>query len=111
MIRPLFFGGILPYRKNRRLIQMLGEYMNNHPEEPQSEKNQASETYEILPNGKKRYLKATVGDYIFTILLPFWGLLIGSIAILRGEKKRGQTMFLLGVAVLILIALLPLLRF
>ena len=62
--------------------------------------------YEILANGKKRYLKATVGDIAFCILLPFWGLLIGGIALARGEAKRGLTMMLLGVGLLIAIILI-----
>jgi hypothetical protein len=65
--------------------------------------------YEILPNGKKRYLRATVGDIAFCILLPFWGLLIGGIALARGEARRGLTMMLLGVGLLIVILLIRLL--
>ena len=65
--------------------------------------------YEILPNGKKRYLKATVGDIVFCIILPFWGLLIGGIALARGEAKRGLTMMPLGAALLMVIVLVRLL--
>ena len=54
--------------------------------------------YEILLSGKKRYLKATVGDIIFSLLVPFWGVVIGCFALLRGEKKRGQTMMQIGIA-------------
>ena len=61
--------------------------------------------YEILPNGKRRYLKATVGDIFFCCLLPFWGLIVGGIAFSRGEKKRGQTMMLLGLALVAVVVL------
>ena len=53
--------------------------------------------YEILSNGKKRYSKPTVGDIIFSLLLPFWGVVIGCFALIRGEKKRGQKMMLIGI--------------
>ena len=66
----------------------------------------ASAAYEILPNGKKRYLKATIVDIAFCLLLPFWGLLIGAVAFGRGEYKRGQTMMLLGVVSLVVVVLL-----
>lgn len=66
----------------------------------------ASADYEILPNGKKRYLKATIGDIVLCLLLPFWGLLIGAVAFARGEYKRGQTMMLLGVVLLVVLVLL-----
>jgi peptidoglycan/LPS O-acetylase OafA/YrhL len=65
-----------------------------------------SSAYEILPNGKKRYLRATAVDIIFSILLPFWGFLIGAIALARGEQKRGLTMVLIGIAGLALYAVL-----
>lgn len=61
--------------------------------------------YEILPNGKKRYLRATGGDVFFCVLLPFWGLVIGGIAFVRGEKKRGQTMMLIGCVGLLIFAI------
>jgi hypothetical protein len=80
--------------------------MNADSEKPQSPESETSATFEMLPNGKKRYLKATIGDYIFSLILPFWGVVIGGSAIIRGEKKRGQTMILVGVAELILFALL-----
>ena len=67
---------------------------------------QATETgnspeYEILLNGKKRYLKATTGDIVLSVLLPFWGLVIGGVATAKGEHRRGRTMMLIGVAGLI----------
>jgi hypothetical protein len=52
---------------------------------------------EILPNGKKRYLRATRVDLALCLLLPAFGLLIALFAVLRGEKKRAETMFLLSL--------------
>jgi hypothetical protein len=66
----------------------------------------AGKDFELLPNGKKRYLQATTGDIVFCVLLPFWGLVIGCVALARGEGKRGKTMMLLGLAqVVIAVAL------
>ena len=65
-----------------------------------------SKPYEILPNGKKRYIRATIGDIVFSLLLPFWGVVIGGIALARDEAKRGKTMMLIGaVELAILLAL------
>lgn len=41
--------------------------------------------------------KATIGDIILSILLPGWGILIGIIALLKGEGTRGGQMLGLGV--------------
>ena len=62
--------------------------------------------YEILPNGKKRYIRATVVDVIISLLFPFWGLLIGGIAAARGERKRGLTMMAIGGIVIAMFFLL-----
>jgi hypothetical protein len=80
--------------------------MNTDSEKTKLLGGETSASFEILPNGKKRYLKATIGDYIFSVILPFWGVVIGGVAILSGEKKRGQTMMLVGGAALILFVLL-----
>jgi hypothetical protein len=62
--------------------------------------NDSSTPYEILPNGKKRYTRATGVDIVFSIFLPLWGVVIGGIAALRGETKRGATMMLIGAIAL-----------
>ena len=60
--------------------------------------------YELLPNGRKRYLKATGGDIIISSIAPGWGLIIGALAFLiKGEKKRGTTMMIIGAIVLLLL--------
>ena len=60
--------------------------------------------YEILPNGRKRFLKATGLDIVISIFLPGWGLIVGAMAFLiKGEKKRGATMMIIGAIVLFLV--------
>ncbi len=54
-------------------------------------------------NGRKRLSKATTGDIILSVLLPGWGVLIGLIALCKGEKKRAVTMIAIGACVLALI--------
>ena len=64
----------------------------------------ANKDYEILPNGRKRLLRATFLDIIISIILPGWGFIIGAFALLiKREKKRGATMMAIGVGVLVLI--------
>lgn len=59
--------------------------------------------YEILPDGRKRFLKATPVDIIVSIILPFWGLAIGGYAYFgKGETKRGATRMIIGAIVLFL---------
>lgn len=65
--------------------------------------------YAYTPDGKKRYLKATVGDIILSVILPFYGLAIGLIALCKGEKARAFTMLTIGVGVLGLLVLSSLL--
>ena len=77
-------------------------------ESSSSAANDSSKPYEILPNGKKRYTRATTGDIVFSIFLPFWGIVIGGIAAIRGETKRGKTMMLIGAVVLAIWVLLRL---
>lgn len=50
----------------------------------------------------KKLEEATKADIVLSIILPFWGLVIGLVAFLRGEKKRGQTMMGTGLAFLVL---------
>ena len=52
---------------------------------------------------RKRLSKATTGDIILSVLLPGWGVLIGLIALCKGEKKRAVTMIAIGVCVLALV--------
>lgn len=69
--------------------------------------NSVSENiYEILPNGKKRYLKATWFDIVVSAVVPIWGLVVGVFALTKGEKRRGLTMIAACVAGGVLVALL-----
>jgi len=36
---------------------------------------------------------ATVYDILLSVLMPFWGIIVGMIAICKGETRRGLTMF------------------
>ena len=59
--------------------------------------------YEILPDGRKRFLKATGIDIVISIILPVWGLAVGGYAYFgKGETKRGATMMIIGAIVLVL---------
>jgi hypothetical protein len=59
---------------------------------------------ELLPNGRKRLLKATAIDIIVSIILPGWGVLVGAFAFFaKGEKKRGATMMIIGAVILFLL--------
>ena len=53
-----------------------------------------NEDSEVLPNGSKRFLKATVFDIIFSICMPPFGFIVGALASIKGEKKRGATMMI-----------------
>lgn len=60
--------------------------------------------YEILPDGRKRFLKATGVDIIISIFFPGWGLIVGAFAFFaKGEKKRGATMMIIGAIILFLV--------
>lgn len=39
--------------------------------------------------------KATTVDIVLSCLLPFWGIVVGFIALAKGEKKRAGTMILI----------------
>jgi hypothetical protein len=58
-----------------------------------------------LGGNAMKYEKATTGDIILSITLPGWGVLIGLIALLKGEFKRAWTMIGIGIALLAIIAL------
>lgn len=47
--------------------------------------------------------KATTGDIILSVIIPGWGVLIGLIALVKKEFRRGLSM--LGISVLMLIVL------
>ncbi len=53
--------------------------------------------HEILPDGRKRFLRATMVDVLVSLFLPSWGLIVGFMALLKGEGKRGLTMMGLGI--------------
>lgn len=60
--------------------------------------------FELLPSGRKRYLRATPLDIIISIFLPGWGIIVGGIALfLKRETKRGVTMIVIGIAILVLL--------
>jgi len=60
--------------------------------------------YEMLPSGRKRFLKATGVDILISIFLPGWGLLVGGWAFfVKGEQKRGATMMIIGGIILFLV--------
>ena len=46
---------------------------------------------------RKKFEKATTGDIILTLILPGWGVLIGIIALIKGERKRARTIIVLGI--------------
>lgn len=50
----------------------------------------------------KRLEQATGGDIALSIMFPGWGVLIGLIALIKGERKRAGTMIGLGVVLLVL---------
>jgi hypothetical protein len=55
---------------------------------------------------REKLVKATIGDIILSVIIPFWGLLIGLIALIKGEGKRGGTMMAISVGIMILLILL-----
>jgi hypothetical protein len=65
--------------------------------------NKPSKAYVLTPDGKKRFIKATTFDIIISIFLPFWGVVVGIIALCKGETKRGFTMLAIVACVTLLI--------
>jgi hypothetical protein len=61
-----------------------------------STKQEQDVPYEVLPSGRKRYTRATVVDIVLSVILPLWGLVIGGLALVKGERKRGFTMIGVG---------------
>ena len=50
--------------------------------------------------------KATTGDIILSVIIPGWGVLIGLIALIKQELKRGFTMIGISALMIIVIAIL-----
>lgn len=50
--------------------------------------------------------KATTGDTILSVVIPGWGLLIGLIALIKKEFRRGLTMIGLSLLMILVIAIL-----
>jgi hypothetical protein len=69
---------------------------------PEAKHLKEGQEFVTSPEGKKRYLKATWVDIVISILLPGWGIIVGGFALLKGEKKRGRTMLVIGSVVLLL---------
>ena len=61
--------------------------------------------YELTPSGRKRFLKATIFDMVISAVLPLWGVIVGLIALSKGEKNRAVTMFTIGVAMTLIMIL------
>jgi hypothetical protein len=49
---------------------------------------------------RQKFENATQGDIALSIFLPGWGVIIGIIALLKGEKQRAVTMIGIGIVVL-----------
>ena len=75
------------------------------PQQEVESKPAPSTDYVLTPSGKKRWLKATTGDIILSVLFPGWGLGIGVFALCKGEKKRAVTMISIGVCIILLLLL------
>ena len=58
----------------------------------------------------KRFEKATTGDIILSVILPGWGILIGLMALCKGEKQRAKTMMGIGACLLVALILIGFLR-
>ena len=49
--------------------------------------------------------RATVGDIVLSVVLPGWGVIIGVVALCKGEKRRACVMLAIGTAIIVLLAL------
>jgi hypothetical protein len=49
---------------------------------------------------KGKLQTATVGDIVLSIILPGWGIIVGVIALVKGEVRRAGTMAAISIAVL-----------
>jgi hypothetical protein len=60
----------------------------------------------ITPSWRKSYARASKGDWVFTVLVPGFGIIIGLRALFRGESKRGLTMIIVGAVTISLLLLI-----
>ncbi|HEX7964950.1 MAG TPA: hypothetical protein VF651_04445 [Gammaproteobacteria bacterium] len=61
--------------------------------------NQTADTAQEPKTGGKLQ-KATVGDIALSVIIPGWGVLIGLIALIKREFKRGLTMIGIGAVMI-----------
>ncbi len=62
-----------------------------------------------LTMNPNRLEKATPGDIVLSVALPGWGIVVGLMALAKGEKKRAKTMIAIGacgVAIVLLMVFL-----
>lgn len=52
------------------------------------------------PNSKKLQ-QATWVDILLSLILPFWGIIVGLIALIKGEFKRGLTMIIISIIIVV----------
>lgn len=50
--------------------------------------------------------KATTGDIVLSAIVPGWGLLVGLIALIKKEVRRGLTMVGISALMILIIAVL-----
>jgi hypothetical protein len=50
-----------------------------------------------------KLLKPTIGDLVLSFLLPGWGLIVGVIALVKTEWKRGAIMIAISFTLLLII--------
>lgn len=53
----------------------------------------------------QRLEKATIGDVILSLVLPGWGVLVGLMALCKGEKRRAAAMIAIGTCVILALIL------
>jgi hypothetical protein len=85
------------------LIFFIGVLMWNRAFEPVA--GSGGKNYELTPSGRKRFLKATIFDMVISAVLPLWGVIVGLIALSKGEKNRALTMLTIGVAMTLILIL------
>ena len=66
----------------------------------------SSETNEAPPTRVVQFENATSGDIILSVIVPGWGVLVGIIALIKGETRRGWTMIGISVALIATIKML-----
>lgn len=50
--------------------------------------------------------KATTGDIVLSVIIPGWGVLVGLIALVKTEARRGLTMLAISSLMIIVISIL-----